>query len=298
MPVYKFTDGRKGWYFSLSFNGKRYKKEKYNGKPMLTKVEAQSCEADYRRHLEQEKVKSQLDEKYKVTVLEAWDLYVDNKMLTLKPSTIAKYTTFKKCYLPCKELTLSQLEIYHIDQWKSQVKNDGCVTSSKNKKMAILDDFLDYCTLHYDLTNKLRIPLATKFKDNNPPKKVNYYTLEQFELYYSVIDNDFFKTLFRCLFYGGFRIGELLAMQIEDFKGNGLYVSKTLSRIGGKEVTMPPKTKNSYRLVLLDEITCQMLKELIGERKKGYIFGDKEAVSQQHIRRKMLSTLKPQTLLN
>lgn len=285
MPVYKFTDGRKGWFFSFYFNGKKYKKERYNKKPMLTKAEAQACENEYKSFLEDEYNKSFIPEKEKLTILEAFDNYTESKRVVLKASTMVKYSTFRKCYLPCKNKILNDLTIKDVDDWKNSLKDDNCKIETRNKKLKMMNDFLNFCNIHYDLTNKVRIPLENKFKDTEPPKIVNYYTLEQFNLFYSVIDNEFYKTLFRALFFGGFRIGELLGMQVQDFTGDALIVNKTISRLDSKLVVLPPKTKNSYRKVLLDDTTSSMIKELIDSRKKGYIFGDKEPVSQQQIRR-------------
>ena len=66
---------------------------------------------------------------------------------------------------------------------------------------------------------------------------------------------------FELLFWCGLRRGEMLALTYEDFdldKGT-VRITKSLSRIGGRDVVGPPKTRQSNRIVtmpgfLVDEI--------------------------------------------
>lgn len=262
MPVYKFTDGRRGWYFSLSFRGKRYKKERYEGHSMLTKLEAQQCEFDFRQKLEAEYQESLKPAKDRILLLDAYDAYYSVKSSVLKPNSLNLYMSFKNVYLCLNNVPIGSITIEDIDAWK--VWLSGCTknTSTKNHYLGVMDDFLSWCSVHYDISQKLRIPLETKYKNNEAPKIVNIYTLEQFKLFETKISNNFFRALFRVLFFGGLRIGELQALKCSDFDGSSIQINKTYAHVQRKDYIHSPKSKKGYRIVLLDSITCNLLNEI------------------------------------
>ena len=61
MPVYKFTDDRKGWYFQFYFEGKKRKKERWKNERMESKSETIRCEHECLQMLKEEKIKSQVN---------------------------------------------------------------------------------------------------------------------------------------------------------------------------------------------------------------------------------------------
>ena len=54
-------------------------------------------------------------------------------------------------------------------------------------------------------------------KEHPKNKKIRYQTLEEFNLFMTVVDEQFWRTLFIMLFWHGFRLGELLSLQVKDF---------------------------------------------------------------------------------
>lgn len=283
MPVYKCKN-KKGWYFSTYLNGKLYKREVYNGRDMLTKTEAQACEYSFRQELLKQLQLASMPEITRITMESAFLSFWEDKKLVLKDSTAYKYGVFLKNDLPCKNKILSEVTVFDIDSWKAELKASTNAAATKNKKLGLLNEFLEWCNIHYDMTNKVRIPLQTKFKDNSEPAKVNVYTYDEFKLFDSVIDNEFYKCLFNVLYFTGLRIGELSALLVTDYVDDSLVINKDLVRINGVDIVQPPKTKNSYRTVRLDASTSELVKKLIGSRASGYIFGDKNPVSQQRMR--------------
>lgn len=262
MPVYKFTDGRRGWYFSLSFRGKRYKKERYEGRSMLTKIEAQQCEFAYRQLLEAQYQESLKPAKDRILLLDAFDAYYNVKSSVLKPNSLKLYMTFKNQYLNFENKPIGTLSIEDIDSWKIWLSNSSKNKTTKNHMLGIMDDFLSWCSVHYEISQRLRIPLETKFKINEAPKVVNVYTPEEFKIFEDNLSNNFYRALFRVLFFGGLRIGELQALKVEDFDGSSITINKTFARVGSTSYIHSPKSKKGYRSVLLDSITCELLNEI------------------------------------
>ena len=80
-----------------------------------------------------------------------------------------------------------------------------------------------------------------------------FFTLEEFQQFLSVINDDIWKTLFQVLFYCGLRQGELQALNWNDidFTKDTISINKTLTtKLKGQKYTIfPPKTKSSYRII-------------------------------------------------
>lgn len=89
-----------------------------------------------------------------------------------------------------------------------------------------------------------------------------FYTLDEFNYFISNVTNQKFNTLYQVLFYGGLRVGELLALQVSDFDYNKrtIKISKTINIKGN---TTTPKTTNSIREVYLKKSVCEALKNFI-----------------------------------
>ena len=104
----------------------------------------------------------------------------------------------------------------------------------------------------------------------------NFWTYEEFNRFIKVVNNDFDKLIFTFLYYTGLRIGEFSALNWNDinFKNKTLSINKSLSKdISGKPYTIvSPKTKNSIRVIDLDDNLIKMLKEHYNKEKNVYGF--------------------------
>lgn len=108
-----------------------------------------------------------------------------------------------------------------------------------------------------------------KFKENaettKPTRKKRekkFYTLDEFNQFIKVVDDEQYKLIFNLLFYGGFRRGELLALKVNDFDSekNLVKVFKTLNNQNKITTT---KSVNGVREVYLKKDVALMLKNYI-----------------------------------
>ena len=76
------------------------------------------------------------------------------------------------------------------------------------------------------------------------------------------------RVLFNLAIYSGLRKGELLALEWSDidFEKDEITVSKSVSVVGGKQITKEPKTKTSRRSVTIPHFLTRRLKALQLER--------------------------------
>ena len=100
-------------------------------------------------------------------------------------------------------------------------------------------------------------------KRNEIPKEHTIWTHEEFKKFINAVDNDMYKLFFETLFYTGLRLGECLAPNWNDLKGNYIVVNKTLTRNikNGKKTVNSPKTATSYRKVKISNYLLNRLKE-------------------------------------
>src|SRR5699024_8420852 len=92
------------------------------------------------------------------------------------------------------------------------------------------------------------------------PKQIEYWTLDQFKEFISHVDDLMHKSFFMCLFFGGFRKGELLAITWKDvnFDNNTIDINKSASR----NAVTTTKNESSVRIVKMPNHTMNLLRQL------------------------------------
>ncbi len=108
-------------------------------------------------------------------------------------------------------------------------------------------------------------------------KKENFYTKDELETFLNgARDAGMMKyTLFRLLAFSGMRIGELIALEWSDvdFARQSVSINKTLTLDKYGQATVgSPKTTNSNRTVLLDDVTMTILRQWRAEQARRIIY--------------------------
>lgn len=96
--------------------------------------------------------------------------------------------------------------------------------------------------------------------DLEDDKHINYWTLEEFKKFISVVDDQQYYAFFMTLYYSGMRKGEALALTWNDidFNENKITINKT---VYNRKVTTT-KTKASRRTVIMPKHTIRILSQL------------------------------------
>lgn len=157
-------------------------------------------------------------------------------------------------------------------EFKNHLKNIPVSNTYRNQ---ILGHFIQICEFAFYsnyITQQefglVKLSLI-KFKENaettaskTKKREKKFYTLDEFNQFIEVVDDEQYKLIFNLLFYGGFRKGELLALKVNDFdvEKSLVRVSKTLNNQGKITTT---KSVNGVRNVYLKKDVATMLKNYI-----------------------------------
>ncbi|MCW6682030.1 site-specific integrase [Aerococcaceae bacterium NML160702] len=98
--------------------------------------------------------------------------------------------------------------------------------------------------------------------------KINFWTLDEFNRFIPhVIDKPQNELCFNLLFYSGMRVGEMLALTLNDFDYSAMTVtiSKSFTRLKGKDIITEPKTEKSKRTITLPEQIFKLLDDYVSK---------------------------------
>lgn len=245
--------GKVCWQFDVVVNGKRIRK-------MSSGWNRKQCLEAERSFLADSGVVTDL------TYKELFSRYISHMALQMKPSTIRKHTDTNRNHIApyFDGKRISKITKADILAWQ-----DDLLTKTYNGHLYsnnMLKDIqsLFHATLQFGVECELIPTNPFKFKRVTRVEKkeeLTVWTPSQFDIFASNISDPMHLALFRTLYFGGLRKGELIALNVEDFDGNGVHISKTYDRYNS-EVTAP-KTANSYRYVELDKRTCEAIQNLI-----------------------------------
>lgn len=167
---------------------------------------------------------------------------------------------------------LDKLTQPRLAEWKKTIGEQDLADETKKNAYSIFISLLNYAVkMQYISKNPLSV--LGNFKNSSDidkqPKKLRYYTSEQFQKYISVAKkncttvNDWsFYTFFNVAFFTGARKGEINALKWSDLEGNILHISRTIGQKGkGEDDETTPKTVSSIRDIQIPKQLVRILTE-------------------------------------
>jgi len=166
------------------------------------------------------------------------------------------------------------------------------------------DDLLDEYSvshakkIHTTLSATLNFGITQEYLEENvarevgnidlkPKKHMNFWVLDEFKQFLSVVGDLTYRSFFMTLYYGGLRKGEALALTWADidFKNSTINIDKTVYQ----RVVTSPKNESSVRKIKMPQHTMRLLKKLKlqNKNKPNYVvFGEyKDHISETTIDR-------------
>lgn len=257
MPVYKYHTKRGYMYYvKINLNGHQIIKRGFLDKKDAILFEAKALNSS---GLKKRKVEPTCNE-----LTSSFEKYLYQKY---KESSAYRYTSLYNSYiLPFfKNYKVKNITNFVLDQYNQYINR---VNYQDKKNIIFLAKVYLQFLKNYDLDLSLNVNNLFVFKTQYVErKKFDYYTVDEFNQFYSVIDNIKFKLIFELLFDYGLRIGELRGLKQEDidFKLNKLFIKRSINnKTGskGQKITSV-KTASSYRdYPLIPSIKTLLIKYL------------------------------------
>lgn len=206
----------------------------------------------------------------KYTYQEVYDLWIEQYKNTVRSSTLNKtLCVFKTHILPIfKNKYIDMISINDcqlaINKWHKTLKNYKVT----NNYCGLVFKYAIKNNIGNIKDNPTRYVEIPKPKEDIEDEEINkFYTKVELIKFLDCVkskNNIKWYALFRTLSYSGMRKGELLALTWNDinFKDNTIRVNKTLSVMENNTLGIqPPKTKKSKRVITMDLITMNLLKD-------------------------------------
>lgn len=184
-----------------------------------------------------------------------------------------RYVYSKHIYPYFKDLNMNSINIPQVKKWANTVEKKGLSTNYLNKMYNVLKNIFNYAIVNYELkSNPLDIIGRFEQKQDaviKDSEKIRYITLNDFNNFISVIDDEFWKTFFIFLFYTGCRKGEALALNWHDidFDSNEIMINKTLYYKHKNPTITNTKTGKNRRIKMSKTLKEELLKHLETQKK-------------------------------
>ena len=196
-----------------------------------------------------------------------WEIYQEDMGKRLRASTMRQkeYVVKDKLLPYFGQMPLNEITPAIIRKWQGEMMSKGYKETYLKTINNQLSSILNYAVKYYDLHSNPCQRAGSMGK--NKADKMEYWTLEEFNQFEdAIVDKHTAWMAFRVLFWTGIRMGEMLALNIEDvdFEEGTIHISKSLNRMGGEDVITPPKTASSVRTITMPEELAKELKEYVG----------------------------------
>lgn len=232
------------------------------------------------------------------TFYDLWLEYNEYILLKLKPQSYRKINSnFKNHILPFfKDLKLKDINHKVYIKWMQEIEKKGFKNSYNKNLHATMTGIFNYAIKFDYIEKNVASKVGGFTKKRNERKNTNFWTIDEFNQFMSVIDDRMYKLLFNTLYFTGLRIGECLALTWDDFKYDYIDVNKTISKekdANGNYITNSPKTPTSYREIKVDKELVNLFNHLYEEQSKlkdfnksWYIFGGSKPFTHSTVGRR------------
>ncbi len=190
--------------------------------------------------------------------------YLDDMRDRLRSNTMrTKQLLIEQKILPnFKDRKISEISPVDIRRWQSMMLRQGFKPTYLKTIHNQLSAIFNYAVRFYDLKSNPCVRAGSMGSKSADEK--SFWTVDEFNAFLKALtDNAYAYFGFKILFWTGIRIGELLALQVDDFnfEAKTLTIDKSFQMIEGQEVITKPKTVKGIRVISLPQFLIDDLQE-------------------------------------
>ena len=246
------------WFIQYSFVNCKGERERTTKRGFKTKREAQEW---YNRFMTLHS--KEISMSFKDFVEE---VYLPDMESRLKMSTMEtkKYIIQLKLLPYFGEKKLNEITVADIRKWQKELMKKGYAQTYLRSHQQQLSALFNYAERYHNLRENPAKKAGSMGKSKGD--EMSIYTREQFDTFCETLINKRMSWLaFHILYYTGVRIGELLALQIQDidFEKKLLTVNKSLQRIQKQDIITDPKTPKSNRKISMPDFLLVDIQDYI-----------------------------------
>ncbi len=258
MPTYK--NAKRGtWYCKFNYRDIYGEVQQKKREGFKTQREAKAYEVEYI---------NKAHASVTMTFNSLVELYMEDCQKRLKPTTLASKTSqLNNMILPYfGNMPLNTIEATTIRKWQNDL-----LSSENNYKptylMTInkqLSAIFNFAVKYYKLPNN-PVRLCGSIGKNKADDMM-FWTTDEFNTFIEVMDDKLItKVMYNILFYTGMRVGELLALTLNDFDFDNqtININKSFTHLQGKDYILEPKTPKSKRVVTVPPFITEMLQTYV-----------------------------------
>ena len=195
-----------------------------------------------------------------------WEIYKADMGKRLKETTMSNkaYVVTDKLLPYFGNMPLNQITAATIRKWQGEMMDKGFKATYLKTINNQLSAILNYAVNYYDLKAnpcKRAGSMGKSRADERP-----FWILEEFESFIDAVSDKYEAWVaFQILFWTGMRIGELLALKVEDIDLDDLTVriDESYTRLNKKDIISTPKTESSVRVITIHEDLAEVIEEYI-----------------------------------
>lgn len=284
-------DGR-SWVFIQYSKGLDGKRHQYQSQAYFTKEAATKAELEYLDKYKDVEVNTHM------TFKEAYTLYYEYQKDKIKDSTLKTYRDRIKYMGLLNNIELVNLNWEHYQKWRSQMNKTNLCDKYKTDIQKFIKQVLNFAEKQWNFNLRKFYNKLEPFKTPRAIKKeMDFYELQEFFQYISVIDDLRDKCLFETLYYCGLRRSEARGLQWShiDFKNHTLTIAQQVLNLARNNASSSwyiasPKTKSSNRTIPVPEVLSKDLAELKKSNERfskfkqtWFVFGDDVPITYHQI---------------
>lgn len=192
--------------------------------------------------------------------------YMEDRKVNMKPTSYNNKTNIvNNHYLPYfKDMRLNEITPLVIRKWQNNLISAGYKPTYLRGLHQQLSAIFNYAIKYFGLKdNPCKV---TGSIGSTKAGEMQFWTLDQYNQFMACLTGKRYamhRVMIPTLFWTGMRIGEMLALTIDDIDKENLTISinKTYKQLNGKDIIQSPKTEKSNRTIDIPQQLADLLME-------------------------------------